>query len=219
MTSIKRRAVRDDQKLERRQVLIDKAWMLFQTQTYEQINIIDVAQSANLAKGTVYLYFKTKEALFMAVLIDQFTRWFDSVDEALGSTAGTIEQVVRIIADALAQNPPLARLFAIVHVILEHNIDYDDLLRFKQFLRERVSHTGSLLEAYLDLLQEGEGGLLLLRAYALVIGIQHLADPSPVARQVLETRPEMGVFQIDFATEFPIVLTALLRGLAHEDKT
>jgi AcrR family transcriptional regulator len=211
MTNIKRRAVRNDQKLERRQVLIDRAWVLFQQQSYEQINIIDVARSAGLAKGTVYLYFRTKEALFLAVLIDQFTHWFDQVDQVLPALG--IEGVVGVIHHALIQNPHLVRLFAIVHVVLEQNIDYDNALTFKRFLLERVGRTGRLIEQSLMFLKAGEGGQLLLRAYALVIGVQHLADPAPVVSQVLLTEPGLEVFRIRFSTEFPVVLTALLRGL------
>jgi AcrR family transcriptional regulator len=215
MSTIKRRAVRDDQKLERRQVLIDTAWTLFQAQPYEQINIIDVATAASLAKGTVYLYFKTKEALFLEVLIDQFTKWFDRVDEALPTTPPTIEGVAALLTDSLAENPHLTRLFAIVHVVLERNIDYDDALHFKQFVYERIGKTGTTLEGKLAFLSSGEGAQLLLRAYALVIGVQHIADPAPIVREVIEQEAKLNAFLVDFKTEFSIVLTALFCGLSQ----
>lgn len=217
MTSIKRRAIRDDQKGERRQVLIDQAWGLFQSQPYEAISIIDVAQRAGLAKGTVYLYFRTKEALFLAVLIHQFSLWFDRVDAALTSAdspaSGQIAQVVAVLTDALMHSPALVRLFAIVHVVLERNIDYADALHFKQFLLGRVTGTGALLEDHLDYLAQGEGAQVLMRAYALVIGVQHMADPAPVVREVLHTEAELSPFLIDFQQEFSTLLTALLEGL------
>ena len=62
-----RRAIREDQKLVRRQQILDTAWGLFQENDYEHVNIIDVAKGAGLAKGTVYLYFKTKEELFLSL--------------------------------------------------------------------------------------------------------------------------------------------------------
>jgi AcrR family transcriptional regulator len=214
MSTIKRRAVRDDQKLERRQVLIDTAWTLFQREPYEAINIIDVANAANLAKGTVYLYFKTKEALFLAVLIDQFTKWFDHVDEALPDTPATIEGVAGLLTDSMAANPHLTRLFAIVHVVLERNIDYDDALNFKQFVYKRIGKTGAALEGKLDFLTQDEGAQLLLRAYALVIGVQHVADPAPIVREVMAKEAHLNTFLVDFKTEFSTLLTALFRGLS-----
>lgn len=214
MSTIRRRAVRDEQKLERRQALITQAWALFQTTAYEAINIFDVAQGLKLAKGTVYLYFKTKEELFLAVLIDQFTAWFADVDAGLATAPDTIDGVVTILSAALARRPALVRLFAITHVILEHNIDHEAARGFKQFLSERVGQTGVLLEARLTWLRPGEGAALLLRAYALVIGVQHVADPAPVVREVLEATPEFAPFLVDFQPEFRALLTALLHGLA-----
>jgi AcrR family transcriptional regulator len=218
-SSIKRRAVRDDQKLERRQELINQAWALFQMQPYELINIIDVARSAKLAKGTVYLYFKTKEELFLAVLIDHFAAWFDIVDAALPECPATNEAVVNVIASALNANPALVRLFAITHVILERNIDIEVARGFKQFLLERVTRTGALLADKLVFLEPEQGGALLMQMYALVIGVQHVADPAPIVREVLDTDPALTVFKVDFDREFRYLLTALLHGLATQNRS
>jgi hypothetical protein len=46
-----------------------------------------------------------------------------------------------------------------------------------------------------------------------VIGLQHLADPAPLVRNVLR-EPDMQLFTLDFAAEFSEMLGALLRGLA-----
>lgn len=212
MTSIKRRAIRDDQKLIRRQALIDMAWDLFQTQAYESVNMADVAQAAQVAKGTVYLYFPTKEALFLAVLEDQFIAWFEAIDSALiAPTLGNVG-VVTLFTQSLVQRPHLARLFAITHVILEHNIDYTVAHRFKTTLAQRVAHTGELLETALPSLKPGDGVQVLLRAYALVIGIQHLVDPAPIVRQVIADHPDLHLFQIQFADLFSTTFSALLQG-------
>lgn len=210
-----RRAVRADQKAARRQVILDRAWALFQAQTYDAINMADVARAAELAKGTVYLYFPTKEALFLAILEQQFAAWFDTVDAALGALpktddpARTADAIIGLLAGSLAAQPDLVRLFALAHVVLEHNIDHDAARRYKHLLRERTTHTGAQLEARLPYLRAGEGAQLLLRAYALVIGVHNLAHPAPVAADILAEDRALSGFQVAFETE----LTALLRAL------
>ena len=109
-------------------------------------------------------------------------------------------------------------LLAKLHNIIEQNIDYDATLRFKRMLLERMSGTGALLEGCLPFLTPGQGAHLLLQAHALIIGLWHLADPAPVARQVLEV-PEMAPFVVEFAPEFLKAFTALLRGLASTSDT
>ena len=67
MIDRRRRAIGDKQKQRRRQAMIDVAWQLFQQSSYQAITMAEVAERAGIAKGTVYLYFKTKEELFLAV--------------------------------------------------------------------------------------------------------------------------------------------------------
>ncbi|SHN46534.1 TetR/AcrR family transcriptional regulator [Cryptosporangium aurantiacum] len=52
----------------RRQRIVDAALAALQRQEYEQIQIRDVAQVADVALGTLYRYFSSKEHLYAAVL-------------------------------------------------------------------------------------------------------------------------------------------------------
>src|SRR5262245_961367 len=83
-----RRAHKTEHKLERRQAILDAAWQLFQKTSYEAVTVASVARRAGLAKGTVFLYFKTKEALFLALLVEQLQDWFDEADAALTAMPG-----------------------------------------------------------------------------------------------------------------------------------
>ena len=51
----------------KRKAILDAALELFSGYGYRRTSVEDVARSANIAKGTVYLYFANKEALFAEV--------------------------------------------------------------------------------------------------------------------------------------------------------
>lgn len=51
----------------KRQAIIDAALRLFSGYGYRRTSVGDVASEAGIAKGTVYIYFDTKEALFAGV--------------------------------------------------------------------------------------------------------------------------------------------------------
>lgn len=210
-----RRAVRAEQKEARRQQIVDVAWTLFQKQPYETLNVVDVAHGAGLAKGTVYLYFATKEALFLAVLAQQFEAWFTAVNAQLTNlpTPSGPQAIATLLGASLTTRPGLMRLFALLHVILERNVDRDAARAFKQMLRANVLQTGALLEAKLPFLAPGGGAALLLRIYALVLGIQQMADPAPVVAQLLESEADLALFKVDFGAEFIQTVTALIVGL------
>lgn len=220
--AVKRRAISEQQKQQRRQAILDVALQLFQEITYEAVNMSDVAGKAGLAKGTLYLYFKTKEELFLAIQTQTFEAWFDEADDQLQALRSadkecTIDEVVAVIRRCLENRPVMIRLVAILHTILEQNIDYATALSFKHMLRDRVLQTGPLLEACLPFLPADGGAQLLLRIHALVIGLQHMADPAPIVRQVLE-EPDLAMFKIDFMEQLESILKTLLQGMKDQSK-
>src|SRR5258708_29460629 len=157
----------------------------------------EVAERAGLAKGTLYLYFKTKEELFLALQEQQLADWFDEVDRALAADRAdwTSGDVVSLLCGTLERRPGVARLLAILSPTLEQNIPFAEALRFKRQLAERLAGTGSLLERPLPFFAAGEGARLLLRCQALVGGLQHLADPPPGMRPGF-AEPRMAPFGI-----------------------
>lgn len=210
------RARRDDEKQARRESLLNAAWELFSTSSYEAVTMAGVAGQAGLAKGTTYLYFATKEQLFLALTERLLDGWFDDVDHLLTAAGAgpqpSIEQLAAEICASIERQPGMPRLLAILHTVLEHNIDLETAVQFKRFLLEHVTTTGGLLEQVLPQLAPGQGGHVLLQIDALVIGLQHLCEPAPVVREALE-HDEFGIFRMDFGTELRAAMLALLYGL------
>ncbi|MFT3996282.1 MAG: helix-turn-helix domain-containing protein, partial [Asticcacaulis sp.] len=52
----------------RRDALLEAAYALFSANGYADTRMEDIAKAAGASKGTIYLYFPTKEALFEALL-------------------------------------------------------------------------------------------------------------------------------------------------------
>jgi hypothetical protein len=128
-------------------------------------------------------------------------------------TAASIDDLAELAAHSLAQRPATVRLIALAHVVLEQNINYDTALRFKRTLLARILRTGTRLETCLPFLAQGEGARLCLWVYALVIGVENLANPAPIVREVMTGEPDMRAFEIDFTHEFADIVRAVLYGL------
>lgn len=210
-----KRAISKEQKAVRYQKILTVAWEQFQNTRYADINVIDIAHGADLAKGTIYLYFKTKEELFLAVQEKQLKVWFEEINTQLDAQRGalSIEQLVDLIVATLEIQPALGRLLAILHTVLEHNITPEAAQRFKRTLKAHLLHTGARLDKELDFLVPGQGAQMLLQIYAIVIGVQHLTNPAPVVRQILEQDPTLDLFNVDFKSTFTHTLVAQLYGL------
>lgn len=70
----------------------------FLSRGFKRTSIESIAKAARIAKGTVYLYFDTKEAVFRAVST-QFIDWFLAKAAAAASSPGTVEQRVAAVLD------------------------------------------------------------------------------------------------------------------------
>lgn len=208
------RARKAEDKQERRGAILEVALKAFNDGTFGDVKMSDVAERTGLAKGTVFLYFPTKEALFLALLEEQLTTWFDELDRELARSgeAWAPKHAAKVVTGTIVAREPLARLLALLHGVLEQNVERAPVLHFKRMLLERLAKSGKLLEARLPFLPEHGGARLLLTLHALVIGLRQMADPAPVVKEIWEL-PEMAPLKVDFAKELEAALENLLAGL------
>ncbi len=214
---IVRRARSNEQKSERRTEILSAAIALLRERPYHKINIADVAKKAGMAKGTVFLYFETREELFLAIASREFEQWFDAMDRSFAEIAGSREndarkRVLIALSEMLKPDALLISLIPIVHTVLEQNIGYPQAREFKQVLGKGLQRTGVLLEECLPSLRRGQGVTFLLWMYALVIGFSQMATPAPVIKKVFQKDPALHMMQIDFSASYAAALGAILDG-------
>jgi len=212
--ALPQRARKDEDKEARRQLILAGAQALYTATSYVEVKMADVAEKSKLAKGTVFLYFPTKEALFLALLEDLLFAWFEKLEGLLSSGEGrwTGPRVARTVAESLEGEETLTRLLALLQTVLEQNVTVEQVRGFKERLLEAMGRMEKRLEKRLAFLKPGEGGRFFIHLHALVTGLRQMADVSPVTREVLDL-PHMAPLRVDFTRELTDSLTTLLRGL------
>ena len=90
------RATDDNEKAARRSTIIDAAAALFQGEAFATLTMASVARRCGLAKGTVYLYFRSKEELVLALFEERLDEWFNTLAERLrpGQTPDAISAAI-----------------------------------------------------------------------------------------------------------------------------
>lgn len=209
----RRRARADADKQSRRRDLLRAAAEAFARQPYAEVTVAEIARGAGLAKGTVYLYFQTKEELFLQLVLEQLGEWFHELERELteGSALLSAEALARLLSRTLARREQLTRLLAILHVVLEQNTPADVALAFKQQIAAQTAAAGALLERrYLDF-EPGDGVRFLLHLHAATVGLHQMAHPAPAVAELL-ARPDLAGLRIDFPAALQAHTAALLRG-------
>ena len=162
----------------RRSAILAAARALHDQSGYAGVAVADVARRARLAKGTVFLYFPTKEALFLALFDGLLDDWLEALHGAVAGEAGafTSEQLATTITGTLAERVALRRLLPLVGAVIEPAVPKDQLAESRRRRLRRFFATGALVEERLRLARPGDGVLLLRCAFALLVGLGADAD-------------------------------------------
>ncbi len=172
-----------EDKAARRSAILQAAGALFLAGPGSLPTAAEIALAAGLAKGTVYLYFRTKEEIFAALLLEG---WGDVMDQSQllfqanqGSCAAKIDAFLSALVTHLEAHTELLRLDALGYGVLERNMTLDALTAHKVDYLVRLEETGRVIDGALRL-EKGRGVQLLMRTYALTRGLwqsyQHAAD-------------------------------------------
>jgi AcrR family transcriptional regulator len=186
---------------------------LFDRSGYDGVTMADVARRSRLAKGTVFLYFPTKEAVFLDLLDGMLGEWLGALHDAVtrDDARWNADQLARTITDSLRDRSALRRLIPICHGVLEQNVGDERLAAFKQHVLRRLFGIGAVVELKLGLARRGDGVQLLLFAWVLIIGFGAQAEPAGSLARVL-ARPEFELLRPDFARDLRTALTILING-------
>lgn len=129
-----RRARTDEQKLIRRQAILDAADQHFSDVGYEAFSMAKLAKLAGVAKGTLYLYFETREEVFLELYVDKIARWGNDFTEKVTPGMGD-ESFARLFLTTAKQDPTLIPLLLRLDSIIEHNVSIEKLIISKRALR------------------------------------------------------------------------------------
>src|SRR3990167_3338712 len=157
-------------KAARREVLLEAGRKLFLSQNYAEIRVIDIVNASGLAKGTFYLYFQTKEALFLGVLLGEMQSWILALacdleqaqalnQAALGVTKGALlpAPLAQIVVKSLSERVLFRRLLALLHPVIEENLDAETALAFKEDLAKLLAPLSGQLESCFGDFAPGDG--------------------------------------------------------------
>lgn len=209
--AVRQRAVDRERKEARRDALLDAAERLLDAEPTRLPSVAEVADAAGLAKGTVYLYFASKERLLVALYERQIEAFFGALAGFLDPRLPwRLDEVPAQVLAWLADHPLFVALAAHCH---RTRSDLDPAADAEAG-RARNFGAATLAAERLAQRVEAPGGedtrSLLWQSLALVVGLAQLGRPQDIASGVralwrgfgararAESRP-----QVSGATETP----------------
>lgn len=212
------RARQPEQKEERRAHLLGTARaMLAEGASLGDVSLSELARRAAMTKSNVYRYFESREAVLLALLVEEWEAWFAALARWRGPRAvdadAAVEQLARHLARTLAARPRLCLLTSALPQVLEQNLSEAAIREFKLRSLAHFDEVAALLSERAPRLSRAAAVTLMHDAVVAITGLYPATHPSPAAARALDD-PALCALRRDFGRELERFVCALAADAA-----
>jgi len=214
------RARSPEQQQLRRDAILAAAREMLDHQPTAEVSLRELSRHVGLSKSNVVRYFPTREAVFLAVLGEDWAAWLSDLERALPVADGRRRPqaqnrlVAAAIAQTLSEHPRFCDLLASCPSVLEHNVPIETARAFKSAANINLARLAELIAARVPQLSPVEASQFAGLTWAFTTGVWPMANPSPVITAVLR-EPDFAALSIDFVTAATLAFGLLLDGLTR----
>lgn len=196
-----KRAISPEDKNKKKQLILEGAMELLEEGRFPLPSVNDIIKHIGEAKGTVYLYFNSKEEIYLSAMISSFGLALEKLIQRLkNDKMTTAAAIAKTITEFGTQNPKAAYLATITPVVLEQNVSEEFLLNYKRQLLDMTTVLGKIIHEK-EGLSVHQARLQFIISFNLFIGMwQHLYPPKKM--QALIEKNNLTSLQFDFSPTF-----------------
>ncbi|MDR1688911.1 MAG: TetR/AcrR family transcriptional regulator [Clostridiales bacterium] len=197
------------------QAILNMAGKMFLAADYEKIKMSDLAKEVGISNGLLYVYFKTKETLFMRLLCREYDKRLDYLTGIAKKTDfKSFADVKRLFITELEllvkSNPLYIGLEAMRPAILEKNTDLEMLFDIKKNLFKRAVELSAIISNN-GVIFERQIIEIFFMESAIIIGCR-LNSGLPAGVAEIVDRIGMKEFHRDFETDVLNAFSCYLDG-------
>ncbi len=175
-----RKAFSKEEYTKREKLISDTAMQLLQERKFANITMRELAKSCNMAIGTLFNYYPTKELLLRKLLYESYDSYFSAEIERLGQAKlETVDDYTAFnIAGlpAVFDNHALIALLSIHHDVFTAAEDTYSLSQLRLAWGEKLILTGSLIHGQLPRITQQQAVKYYYFLHALLVGYNNLLE-------------------------------------------
>jgi AcrR family transcriptional regulator len=209
------RARSEDKKRQRAAALVEAARSLALESGVASVTLTDVASRAGVHYSAVRRYFTSHKEVLLHLAAEGWARFSDTVCESLAEPGPmSPARVADALANGLAADPLFCDLLANLHLHLEHEVELEQVLEFKEVNNAAVLSLTDAIENALPGLGRSGAFDVLLASYSLAAPLWQMANPPKRLADAYANRTDVPPdWKIDFTAALTRLITATCVGL------
>mgnify|MGYP000844884033 CR=1 FL=1 len=140
---------REREKLRQRQEMLNAALQLFTEKGYHNVSMHEIAGKAEFAIGTLYKFFRNKEDLYRALVLEQSDKFHVVLATAIGEPEDEIEKLnnyIRVKGEFFRDNYAMIRIY----FAESHGLSFNLMAGLDAELRERYERFLAILASVFE---------------------------------------------------------------------
>ena len=156
----------------RKEEIIAACAALYEEKGFKETTIKDIGKAITLTRTGIYLYFETKEEIFLALLGREYDAWVSEMREIMAvETAMTRDGVAEVLARTLTNHPRLLRLLSMNLYEMEANSRPERLTEFKKSFGASLETVDLFLRQYIPEMDEERRRRFVYAFFPFIYGI------------------------------------------------
>ncbi len=215
-----KRARNEEQRTERRRMILDTAAAMLAEMPVAQVSLNELSRRVGLAKSNVLRYFESREAVLLELLDAASQEWLAQLDDALTAAVSPNappsergDQLAGTLATSLTARPVLCDLVSAQAAVLEHNVSPQVAAQYKRAAIANVGVLSRLILQHVPELGERDAQRLAVATILVTSAVWTHARPAAAMLVAYEADPSLASMRFDFTTTLRETLEVLITGL------
>jgi len=148
---------RKREKKNRKNAILKAARRLFFENGFRPVTVESIAKKAELSKGSIYLYFKSKEEIYTHILLSDIDKFHENFKDLLNHTATAYEAIIKfamIYTELFLNDRELFRIL-MTFMLHTHAMDLPEDLN-NQIIKSTNKNIGAIEEIFRYGIERGE---------------------------------------------------------------
>ena len=209
------RARSDFQKEERKEAIKRATMHQFDSGAWHEITLTTIAEEVGWSRANMYVYYKTKEEIFLEIVADKFENYFEGLRCALPHGCDfDSDTVAEIWAGIASANQSYFHYSDALASVIETNVSIDSLAKFKSRYYTCVDSIRQQVAAVIGMRAE-DVDQLVIWIYYHGVGRAGICHDNPLVVEALE-RIGREPYNIDFKADLKSFIKVCLSHFKAE---